>query len=375
MKTYIQFPPNSLVTFKGIETHHSYIYNSRRRNEVKMKNLIHRGPGVQLTLLVLLMICASVKSRQWQEIINHDIAHKSNIDSSRYELKIEVDPFLKPEEKSPSKIPTVPAKAQANTNKAWTQIGSMKDSIDSSNMTPTESLSMEIAEESSEQNSGCENGVKYEIHMMDTWGDGWDQTAITITGIDRPTSSMETIHANTQGEDVVSISKTIELASTNKNDPVGQIFQGSLLQGFHDSADICLLPHQCYQLLATGGEFSDEVSWEVRLASNEQGIEAEPIVAGGASTGCTFSLPDQSGHYFCPKTCSDEIIASETTELPPVVENLQPEEDGEIVEAVGRAVAAPRVNPVTDLMAASASAGSTESASAMWSKFQNTVGN
>ena len=236
-------------------------------------------------LLIVLMSSASVKGRQWQSIVDHDIVRKSNFDSSRHELKIEVDPFINAENSKPSVIPTTELpKAQANKF----------------------SNTMSVPAATPSTNGSCENGQShYEIHMMDTWGDGWDQTVITITGMSNqalPSDAMTT-HTNQQGDMVTAISNTIDLHSSNEKDP---IFQGTLQEGYQDSAHLCLVPNRCYQLVATGGEFSAEVSWEIRQGSNSQ----EPILTGSAPTECTFSIPNEEGEQFCPNTCNDENLAN-----------------------------------------------------------------
>ncbi len=330
-------------------------------------------------------------SRQWQEIVDHGIVSKSNFDSSRYELKIEADPFLKPAEKNPSKIPTEPQQEQQETG--WNLINSMKpqnNSFRPSTNTVSGSFGVkntgasfgvkenEEIPEIPEESSGCENGVKYEIHMRDTWGDGWDKTMITITGIDRPTSSVETVHTDSEGDSYVSISKTITLDSPASTTTVGQIFQGSLQQGFHDFKELCLLYNQCYQLTTTGGEFSDEVSWELRPKSKEPGTEMAAMLTGGASTGCIFSPPDETGLHFCPNTCSDEILGNAAP--PTVVENLQPDEPAGVVEAEARfagtagAATVPQSMPV-GYASASVSLGNSKSASTVWNKFKSGAAN
>lgn len=295
-----------------------------------MKSQIYRGASVQFSLLVLLMATVSVKCRQWQAIIDHDILRKSNIDSSRYELKIETDPFFYPGEKSPTDIPTEAPKA--DVTKVWTTMSPATSPsvgfIDDISPTPIE-LAIE-------QNGACKSGLKlYEVHMMDTWGDGWDQTMITIAGIK---DSMTTTHTNTQGDNIVSISKTIEFDSVSSDiHPLGQIFQGTLQDGYHDFADVCLLPNLCYQLIATGGEFLEEVSWELRPGNNDpdsSSVLMEPILTGGAPTRCTFSLPDESGQYLCPITCTDDSPASSISDPFEAIEDLQPYKDEVDTEAL-----------------------------------------
>jgi len=353
-----------------------------------MKNQIYRGSSVQFTLLLLLMASVSVKCRQWQSIVDHDIVFKSNIDSSRYELKIESDPFFYPGDKSPTDIPTEAPKADAI--KVWTTVGPTAPP----SMVPIDGTSIEPTDFTIEQNDGCRNGLKhYEVHMMDTWGDGWDQTVITITGIsdqntsvvDLPTDSITTTHTNTQGDMIVSISKTIEFDSTsssidnpnpgNEIDPLGQIFQGSLQQGYHDFANVCLLPNRCYQFIATGGEFSEEVSWELRPGNNDPespSVLLEPILTGSAPTACTFSLPDENGEHLCPNTCSDEILANSMTSSPEIIENLQPNEDEMAAEPLSEAVGGTQTAPMTGTLNSllSRTAGTGNSAATAWNKFK-----
>lgn len=304
-----------------------------------MKCQIYRGASVQFSLLVLLMSTVRVKCRQWQAIIDHDILRKSNIDSSRYELKIETDPFYYPGEKSPTDIPTEAPKA--DVTKVWTTMSPTTSpsvgSIDGISTTPIE-LAIK-------QNDACKNGLKlYEVHMMDTWGDGWDQTMITIAGI---IDSMTTTHTNTQGDNIVSISKTIEFDSVSSSitdpnsangiHPLGQIFQGTLQDGYHDFADVCLLPNRCYELVATGGEFLEEVSWELRPGNSDpesSSVLMEPILTGGAPTRCTFSLPDENGQYLCPITCTDDSPASSISDPFEAIEDSQAYKDEVGTEAL-----------------------------------------
>jgi len=323
-----------------------------------MKNQIL---GIQFTLLLLLLTSVRVKSRQWQSIVDHEIIRKSNIDSSRYELKIEVDPFFYPGEESVTDIPTEPQTAEAI--KAWTPVAS----IASPSMVPAAKPTETIIE----QNGVCGNGKKhYEVHMMDTWGDGWDQTMITITGMSdqdpSATNVMQSSFNNNNGDKVFAFSKTIELDSTESSEknPLGQIFEATLQEGYHDFADICLVPNRCYQLIATGGEFLEEVSWDLRPGNNDPESSSglmEPILSGGAPTECSFSLPDENGDHFCPNTCTVKIQITnpsiETIDPPKVVETVQTT-DEEVTQAVGRTQTVP-----IDL---SSSARTGNSASSMW---------
>eukprot|EP00535_Pseudo-nitzschia_heimii_P010494 CAMPEP_0197174240 /NCGR_PEP_ID=MMETSP1423-20130617/850_1 /TAXON_ID=476441 /ORGANISM="Pseudo-nitzschia heimii, Strain UNC1101" /LENGTH=361 /DNA_ID=CAMNT_0042623149 /DNA_START=104 /DNA_END=1189 /DNA_ORIENTATION=+ len=266
------------------------------------------GARLQAILFALVMLIANVQCRQWQSIVDHSIAHRSsNFDSSRYELKIEADPFFSPGDQNPTEIPTEAPKVEADNT--WTTV----DIEAPPSMVP---MTMAPSKFNIEQNGGCSHGFKpYEIHMMDTWGDGWDQTMITITGMSGQ-DAVTSVHANSQGGSTVSISQTIELDSSNPNSSnPDQIFQGTLQDGYHDSSDICLSLNRCYEIIATGSEFAEEVSWELRMSTNDM----EPMLTGGAPTRCTFSIPDVNGHHICSTVCSEPV-----TEAPVVEKIVEP---------------------------------------------------
>jgi hypothetical protein len=117
------------------------------------------------------------------------------------------------------------------------------------------------------------------------------------------------------------------------------IFEGALRRGSHDYADVCFLPNRCYQVIVSGGEFLDEVSWDIRASNNDPSSPPlEPILVGGAPSACTFSLPDEYGHHFCPNTCSDTIPADAMIVSPEVMDNLSLNEDGIAAESLSEAV-------------------------------------
>ena len=312
---------------------------------------VHRtNSSVYFTFFVLFVVSRSVECREWQSIVDHDIIRKSNIDSSRYELKIESDPFFYPEDKSPTDIPT--ESPHADIARVWTTVGP----TESPSFLPSDGPSLGPTEWDIERNGGCRNGLSlYQVHMYDTWGDGWEKTKLTISGIsdskaaDLPTNSMTTTNTKRQGGGaVVSISKTIELGTSdstaahpnpqNEIDPLGLIFEGDLRRGSHDYADVCFLPNRCYQVIVSGGEFVDEVSWDIRASNNDPSSPPlEPILAGGAPSACTFSLPDEYGHHFCPNTCSETIPADAMIVSPEVMNNLSLNNDGIAAESLTEA--------------------------------------
>ena len=89
-------------------------------------------------------------------------------------------------------------------------------------------------------------------------------------------------------------------------------------------AHVCLIPRRCYQVTVGGGEFLNEVSWDIRPANlDDPDSPLETVLGGGAPSGCTMSLPDENGHHFCANTCSNTLPPNAMTEPPKLIGNLQ----------------------------------------------------
>ncbi|KAG7360139.1 hypothetical protein IV203_035238 [Nitzschia inconspicua] len=274
-----------------------------------------------------------VQGRQWHTIIDHTIYRKSNIDKRRFELTIEQNPFFFPgdssvEEESPTVSPGINAWVTLSPTLAPSSVPS-----DVPSFTPTE-WSIEL-------NGGCRQGHElFEVHMYDSWGDGWDNTMLTISGIEDqdptivlPSNFMTRTTTSRNGDAMIKISRTINLddqsifnpEKANDIDPLGVVFQGTLQRGSHEVTEVCFLPRRCYQVTVAGGEFLNEVSWDIRPGNLDDSEQLfEPILGGGAPAGCKFSLPDENGHHFCPNTCSDTLLPSTMmTQSPKLLQNLQ----------------------------------------------------
>jgi hypothetical protein len=292
---------------------------------------------------ILALTASFAEGRNYLSVIDHDIYQRSNIDTDRYQLKIEMDPFFYPGAEKESEAPLEPT--QAPYSQVWitpsptenpSSIPSDFPSLAPTAPTPAPSK----REENTDGNGGCLAGTTlYQVNMYDAWGDGWDGTMLQITGIEdqNPTDiSGNTVTTSVTTETdgmTVTISKRVELNSgqiLNKQEfkatpvePLGTVFQGGLLQGSHSAADVCLMPRRCYQVLVSGGDFLDEVSWDIRavqLGSAEQ--DSAPLLDGDAPADCTLSVPDENGTTFCPATCST-TMNPEITEVPRVVDTLQ----------------------------------------------------
>jgi hypothetical protein len=96
--------------------------------------------------------------------------------------------------------------------------------------------------------------------MYDSFGDGWDQTTLTIK------------------------------AGNSK------IFDGSLLDGAEGTEYICLSKEPaCYSALTSGGTWGVEVGWEIKTMT-----EGSPAIVGsGAPSDCDFPMAGDD----CEKTC------------------------------------------------------------------------
>lgn len=109
-----------------------------------------------------------------------------------------------------------------------------------------------------------EDETKYRLVMYDSFGDGWDQTKITITP------------ANRKGE--------IK-------------FNGNLETGSQGIRYVCLPKEStCMHAEVSGGEWGNEVSWEIKPMTEG----ARSMAGGGAPMSCDFSV----GGTKCDNTCT-----------------------------------------------------------------------
>ena len=104
----------------------------------------------------------------------------------------------------------------------------------------------------------------YRIVMYDSFGDGWEQTEMTIT--------------------LISTSTTV--------------FKGGLKSGSEGTVYICMaINPSCYNVKVMGGNWGREASWYIRGFSDG----APTIAAGGGSMDCTFPV---MGDTSCANTCT-----------------------------------------------------------------------
>jgi hypothetical protein len=104
----------------------------------------------------------------------------------------------------------------------------------------------------------------YRLVMYDSFGDGWDDTKLTLT----PQSDKSKI-----------------------------VFQGSLVDGAQGTEYICLSTKPtCYHVEVGGGVWGNEVSWEIK----PYGEGTRSVSDGGSPMSCDFDV----GGSVCTRTCT-----------------------------------------------------------------------
>ena len=107
----------------------------------------------------------------------------------------------------------------------------------------------------------AENEVPYRLIQYDTWGDGWDDTKMTIM-----------------------------------SDADAIIYKGGLDTGTEGTEYICLsTEEECYHVTVSGGIWGNEISWEIKPLQHG----APAIADGGSPQDCTFAIRGD----ICEKTC------------------------------------------------------------------------
>eukprot|EP00934_Nitzschia_sp_Nitz4_P006012 Nitzschia sp. Nitz4//scaffold119_size111653//57707//60550//NITZ4_004193-RA/size111653-processed-gene-0.189-mRNA-1//-1//CDS//3329533845//6002//frame0 len=113
----------------------------------------------------------------------------------------------------------------------------------------------------------CKDGQKvYRLILQDSFGDGWDDTTLTIT----------------------------------KTGTSEEVFKGSLKDGFESTEYICLDEQPaCYDAITAGGSWGVEVSWDVKT-TKESSIS---LAGAGAPSRCQFPIAGGS----CEQTCTGNV--------------------------------------------------------------------
>ena len=113
-------------------------------------------------------------------------------------------------------------------------------------------------------------GVCFMVKMDDSWGDGWNGAAYTITG--------------TNGE----------VQAT-----------GTLDGGASDTDSLCDLPNGCYTIAVSEGEYPSEVSWEVTQGGVVKAEGGAGETVSGVCIGMPTSTPTTSSPTMTMKPTMD----------------------------------------------------------------------
>jgi hypothetical protein len=271
--------------------------------------MFHLGASsAVLSLAVLLARILSCHARSWVDLVDQEIFRPTNLDPFRLEIYEEADPFKnRQQETEPtSQLPQSISPVLAPTLHPSSRLDNVMD------------------------NGGCGSGqFLHELRMRDAWGDGWHGNEIVITVISTYSDFNHT-RTNETGwlvseEQNRKFTLTGEAASTpgtgnSSNDTEteaqsdidysDELFRGSLNNGAVEYAYICLEPLTCYRVDIGGGNFSEEIRWDiasVRLGLSEAEREEDipvTVAKGLAPFHCQFSIPDPaSGRPYCPNTC------------------------------------------------------------------------
>lgn len=120
-------------------------------------------------------------------------------------------------------------------------------------------------DDSNKNPDSCKDGTTpYRLVMYDSFGDGWDETTLTM--------------------------------ATSKASDADVVFAGGLAYGSQGYTYICLQKGPCYHVEVAGGTWGKEVSWDVRGFSEG----SRTIASGGAPMSCDFSVGNDET---CPNTC------------------------------------------------------------------------
>lgn len=227
------------------------------------------------------------EGRSWEDVIVKAIYQQSGVDVARMQLRVEWDPFNADEGPHSHSLTT---------------------------LEPTSAPTV----------GPCHDGAVYhQVNMYDSSGNGWESTKVQVIGIedqDDSNLSNATLSTSThkkstdEGNGFVTVSSTVEFqeGSILSEDPryatpLGKIFESELLRGSSDYADICLLPRRCYEIVVSGGDLMEEVSWDLTIMDENFEQVATPYMQGKAPIYCKFSIPDVNGEVFCPTSCSEII--------------------------------------------------------------------
>ena len=110
----------------------------------------------------------------------------------------------------------------------------------------------------------CATGESlYKVSLHDSWGDGWNEAALYLRDNSNHLLLTATLPTGSEGESFV------------------------------------CLTSQCFSIEVAAGEWGNECSWDVKLASG-----GNALASGGAPNNCEFPV----GGNYCANTCTGEVV-------------------------------------------------------------------
>jgi hypothetical protein len=288
--------------------------------------------------LLLITLLRYADARSWKDVVDPSIFLASAIDGARLETVLEKDPFHP--YGTPTMTPTITKVTEAQSNPSAVP-------VIHSTQAPTARYEMIVG------NGGCPVGKNlFEIRMEDSWGDGWDGTqmrivAFSVNATDSTTSGSSHKIVTNQDLQTVTVSQSVQVKSDVS--PI-EVFRGQLEYGEEAYDYVCLETSKCYRVTVNGGEWEEEIKWDIRRVvlgeSREERENGLALAKGLAPTSCQFSVPDStSGAQVCLSTCGDPTKSKAPTQAPTFFPSLLPTH--EVQQSTEKTVA-PSVNDVSD---------------------------
>ena len=337
-----------------------------------------------LQLLLLCHVTQWSEARHWTEVVNPMVYRFPGLDADRFLLKQEANP-LQFAASERSMAPSSSPSSSTLTPTSSTTATPTTTSPTTTAPTTTAPTAMVCPHPQNEQ--------VFELKLMDTWGDGWDSTRIVILGPspmdgsimsqpntastiqethtattttapDATTTTQEGEGPTTTGDTPVdpqdstttTLSQVVTLEFPDASPPeslppldpsttswihttgssVEVVFNGTLDNGHVAFHQLCLQPDTCYHVTVEGGNWEQDVCWELRLPFLEStnSIQQQPQQGGGgdptsasvnylslvsngwAPVSCQFSFGpisaddtvlQESTVIHCPNTCRGEL--------------------------------------------------------------------
>jgi hypothetical protein len=234
---------------------------------------------------------AECEARTWIDVVNPSVFVAANLDVYRMEFFLEDDPLAFPSS-APTWEPTGSSDSKENT-------------VDDGGASSSPSASPTARYDNVEGYGGCPVGeYLYELEMLDSWGDGWDDSVIKIMQMAMEENPEDNLSEFSSGEGTIFT-------------PAVNIFEGGLATGREGFSYLCLEPFKCYTVDIDGGFWGEEIKWEIRAVplgysrEERENMAGLPVAKGLAPISCQFSIPDEvTGEMECPFICDNASASS-----------------------------------------------------------------